>query len=94
MKSIVKPFAQNYANNGKFLYCFVNHTLPYCVTSKKEFIKLNEDRKLFVEMASRDEEPTPLQIETPTSFMICGPINSGKSWFVKKLLENAHLMFN
>ena len=25
--------------------------------------------------------------------MVCGPTNSGKTWFVKKLLENAHLMF-
>ena len=44
-------------------------------------------------MSSTVEEPTLLQFETPTSFMVCGPTNSGKTWFVKRILENAHLMF-
>lgn len=44
-------------------------------------------------MTSTGEEPTLLQIETPTSLMVNVPTNSGKTWFVKKLLENTHLMF-
>jgi len=39
------------------------------------------------------EETPVLQFETPTSFMICGPTNSGKATFVKRLLENASVMF-
>ena len=44
-------------------------------------------------MTSTDEEPTLLQFETPSSFIVCGPTNSGKTWFVKRMLENARLMF-
>jgi hypothetical protein len=44
-------------------------------------------------MSSTVEKPTLLQFETPTLFMVCGPTNSGKTWFVKRILENAHLMF-
>ena len=36
MKCVVKPFTQNYANNDHFIYCYVNHTFPYCVSDKKD----------------------------------------------------------
>jgi len=40
------------------------------------------------------EEETPvLQFETPTTIMVCGPTNSGKTTFVKRLLEHASVMF-
>ena len=48
---------------------------------------------LLYKMSSTVEKPTLLQFETPTLFMVCGPTNSGKTWFVKRILENAHLMF-
>ena len=35
MKSIVKPFTQNYANNDQFVYCYVNHAFSYCLTGKE-----------------------------------------------------------
>lgn len=38
-------------------------------------------------------EPPVLQFETPSSLLVCGPSNSGKTSFVKRLLENASLMF-
>ncbi|CAC5358259.1 unnamed protein product [Mytilus coruscus] len=43
-------------------------------------------------MDFEDETPV-LQFETPTSIMVCGPTNSGKTMFIKRLLENAQLMF-
>lgn len=43
-------------------------------------------------MDLKDETPV-LQFETPTSIMVCGPTNSGKTTFIKRLLENAPLMF-
>ena len=45
---------------------------------------------IICEMALEDETPV-LQLETPT--MVCGPTNSGKTTFVKRLLENASVMF-
>lgn len=39
-----------------------------------------------------DKEPL-MKLESPTSFMICGPSNSGKTYFLKRLLENASNMF-
>lgn len=38
-------------------------------------------------------EPPVLQFETPSSLLVCGPSNSGKTSFVERLLENASLMF-
>lgn len=38
-------------------------------------------------------EPSLIQFETPTSILVCGPSNCGKTVFVKKILENARLMF-
>jgi len=47
---------------------------------------------IICEMALEDETPV-LQLETPTTIMVCGPTNSGKTTFVKRLLENASVMF-
>lgn len=44
------------------------------------------------EMALEEETPV-LQFETPTTIMACGPTNSGKTTFVKRLLEHASVMF-
>jgi len=44
------------------------------------------------EMALEEETPV-LQFETPTTIMVCGPTNSGKTTFVKRLLEHASVMF-
>jgi len=43
-------------------------------------------------MDLEDGKPV-LQLESPTSCMICGPTNSGKTTFVKRLLEHAAVMF-
>lgn len=32
MKSVVKPFTQNYSNNDQFVFSYVNQIFPYCVT--------------------------------------------------------------
>jgi hypothetical protein len=37
MKSIVKPFTQNYAKNDQFVYCYVNRTFSYCLTETEAF---------------------------------------------------------
>ena len=37
MKSIVKPFTQNYANNDQFVYCYVNRSFPYYLTETEAF---------------------------------------------------------
>ena len=44
-------------------------------------------------MTSTEEKPTLLQFETLSSCMVCGPTNLGMTWFVKRMLENARLMF-
>lgn len=52
-----------------------------------------EAKQLLYKMTSTDMKPTLLQLETPSSFMLCRPTNSGKTWLVKRMLENARLMF-
>lgn len=41
---------------------------------------------------STDKLPV-LQFETPTTILVCGPTNSGKTTFVKQLLETSSVMF-
>ena len=41
----------------------------------------------------QDDELPIIKFETPTSILVCGPTNCGKTEFVKKLLENAEIMF-
>lgn len=38
-------------------------------------------------------EEALVKLESPTSIMICGPTNVGKTWFLKRLLMNASKMF-
>ena len=98
VKSVVEPFTQNYAKNDQFVYSYVNRAFPISILCESfERMTLNNERyeatQLLCKMTSTEEKPTLLQFETPSSFMVCGPTNSGKAWFVKRMLENARLMF-
>jgi septin family protein len=67
----------------------VNRAFPYCVNHLKEWLKIMRGMK----QQLLCKKPPLLQFETPSSFMVCGPKNSGKTWFIKRMLENVRLMF-
>lgn len=48
---------------------------------------------IFICKMDTENETPVLQFESPTAIMVCGPSNSGKTTFIKRLLENASTMF-
>jgi hypothetical protein len=80
-----------YLENNQNIQC-IKHS-KYRQDSETSNYCFYEATQLLCKMTSTEEKPTLLQFETPSSFMVCGPTNSGKAWFVKRMLENARLMF-